>query len=381
MATKRPVVCVVTAHWGTSEDESTEVVRLLAGAIARNATVHVVHLDSTAFARGRYMDSVFSVHRLPLTNAAPKVAAVIKAALAAAGDDSPGSLTTAIRAFEGEVDGLMTTVAEVEAESVVLAGLPLPITAKDLADIGGTRLIVWPMLADLNSATEPRNLDLFALADAIGTLHPGEQQLLTELMSNAADKVVPLDISLTLNRSATEQGLFGVGWFGRYVLLIRQFPQNGPRFDQSVTHELLRSVLGDIAIAEVAGGRWRVSDFTNTAQLPVNPTRVNLWRLMAHAEFTVDLRPGTPFGREAIESMLFSSPPIVPENSSAHAHVLQANGGLWYNSPGELLDLANCLIDDEHLRSNFRDNGFAYAKGHHEQMEDFVERTRRLILG
>jgi hypothetical protein len=163
--------------------------------------------------------------------------------------------------------------------------------------------------------------------------------------------------------------------------VIRQFPSDGARFDRSVTHELLRSVLGDIAVAEVDGRKWRVSDFINTAVLPVNPNRVNLWRLMAHATFTVDLRPPGPFGREAIESMLFSSPPLVAEGSAAHAHVLAANGGLWYRNAGEALDLATTLIDDDDLRSSLAGNGYRYAAEHHEQMALFVTRTNALVLG
>jgi hypothetical protein len=153
--------------------------------------------------------------------------------------------------------------------------------------------------------------------------------------------------------------------------LIRRFPASAPRFERAVTHELLRSVLGDIAIAEVDGAKWRVTDFINTAQLPVNPTRVNLWRLMAHAQFTVDLRPPGPFGREALESMLFSSPPIVEA----------ANGGLWYRTPGEVLDLASTLIDDNGLLSRLRSDGLHYSVSHHEDMAAFVARTNAMVLG
>lgn len=343
--------------------------------------VHVIHLDRDATTNETGLDSIFTVHRLPLINASPKIASVMRAALAVAGNDAPRSLANAVHGFAGEVDGFVETIRRIEPESIVLAGLPLPIHAGELESLGAMRLVVWPMLADLATATDARNLELFNLADVVASLHPGEHRRLSDVTSKSASQLVPLDVSLTLNRSATEQGLFGVGWFGRYALLIRQFPQSGPRFDRSITHELLRSVLGDIAIAEVDGGRWRVSDFGNTAHLPVNPTRVNLWRLMAHAEFTVDLRPGTSFGREAIESMLFSSPPIVPEGSAAHAHVEAANGGLWYASAGEILDLANCLLDDEALRTKLRENGASYSRTHHEQMDDFVERMRRIVLG
>jgi hypothetical protein len=237
------------------------------------------------------------------------------------------------------------------------------------------------MLPDLALLEDERVSAMLRRADAIGSLHPGEQAALARRYPSKADSIAPLDVALTLNRSATEQGLFGVGWFGRYALVLRQFPSSAARFDRAVTHELLRSVLGDIAIAEVDGSKWRVSDYINTAILPVNPNRVNLWRLMAHAVFTVDLRPPGPFGREAIESMLFSSPPIVPEGSAAHAHAEKANGGLWYRNPGEVLDLASLLIDDDDLRTELAGNGLEYATRHHEAMAEFVTRTNTLVLG
>ena len=106
MSDSRPVVCLVTTHWGNSEDETTEVVRLLAGAIARSAVVHVVHLDRNSTGPATAMDSVFFVHRLPLLHASPKVAAVVRAALAISNGDPSRSLTTAMHAFEGEVDNI-----------------------------------------------------------------------------------------------------------------------------------------------------------------------------------------------------------------------------------------------------------------------------------
>lgn len=378
---ERPVVAIVTRYWGGSEDEPTEVLRLLAGAVARNAKVHVVHLDGSATVASIERDSVFVVHHLPLRGAAPEVVSVLRGAIALSGRAMPSALATTARALEGQPEGLIGTLREIDASTVVLAGLPIPGIAELMDTLAARRLVLWPMLNDLDQAADSTIKALLARADAIGTLHPGEQQALATIIPERRAKVRPLDIALTLNRSATEQGLFGVGWFGRYVLVIRRFPKGGARFDRSVTHELVRSVLGDIAVAEVDGTRWRVSDFGNTAQLPVNPTRVNLWRLMAHAEFTLDLRPATPFGREAIESILFSSPPIVPEGSAAHAHVEQANGGLWYRTPGELLDLSSTLLDSPDLLRALRSDGLRYASEHHEKMDDFVSRTRELVLG
>jgi hypothetical protein len=341
--------------------------------------VHIAHLDRSATVATDELDSVFQVHKVPVIGAAPHVGAVLRGALAAAHATTPRSLLLQAQALEGRAVGLEETLKTIGADSIVVAGLPLPHGAERIGNFA-PRLVLWPLAAEIAS-DDACGLALVARADTIGTLSPGEQSRFELNFSDKSAVTSPLDIALTLNRSATEQGLFGVGWFGRYVLVIRRFPQSGPRFERSVTHELLRSVLGDIAVAEVDGSRWRVSDFANTAQLPVNPTRVNLWRLMAHAEFMVDLRPPTAFGREAIESMLFSSPPIVPEGSAAHFHVQAANGGLWYQTPGEVLDLASALIDEPTLLERLRADGMRYASAHHEQMPDFVERLARLVLG
>jgi hypothetical protein len=344
--------------------------------------VEVVFLDGATHTPMTTLDSVFRVHHLPLLGAKPLAGSLLRGALRAAGATAtPPSLIGYAHLLDGTVTGLGTLLAELAPSSIVLAGLPAPFDVDELSGVRDARVVAWPLLADLELMKDGRVSELLNRADAIGSLHPGEHAALLAAMPDRASAITPLEVALTLNRPATEQGLFGVSWFGRYVLVIRQFPSDGARFDSSVSHELLRSVLGDVAVAEVDGRKWRVSDFINTAVLPVNPNRVNLWRLMAHATFTVDLRPPGPFGREAVESMLFSSPPIVAEGSAAHAHVLAANGGLWYRNAGEVLDLASTLIDDDDLCSALAANGLRYASEHHEQMATFVTRTNALVLG
>jgi hypothetical protein len=379
---KRPVVCIVTTHWGTNERESTEVVRLLAGAVASAANVEVIYLDDAALAATTSLDSVFRVHHLPLVGARLLTGSLLRGSLRAAGaTTTPASLLEMTGELAGTVHGVAQLLLEIAPDSVVVAGLPLPRSVYDDLALTTARIVIWPLLADPVLIGDTTLAALLDSAEAIGSLHPGEQAALSAALPDRASRIRPLDVALTLNRSATEHGLFGVTWFGEYVLLIRRFPASAPRFDRAVTHELLRAVLGDIAIAEVDGAKWRVTDFVNTASLPVNPTRVNLWRLMAHAQFTVDLRPPGPFGREALESMLFSSPPIVPEGSAAHAHVEAADGGLWYRNPGEVLDLASTLIDDDGLLARLRSNGLRYSVAHHEEMAAFVARTNALVLG
>jgi len=173
---------------------------------------------------------------------------------------------------------------------------------------------------------------------------------------------------------------FGVRWFGRYVLSIRDFPPGGARYVRSVTHEVLRSVVGRVSVAEVDGEQWRISDRENTLELPVSPSRVNLWRLMAHAVATIDLRPPGPFGRETIESMLLGTPVVVPDASAAMEHAAAADGGLWYRDVGELFDATRVLMYRP-VRDRLAAQGRAYADAKHGQVDDFVARVGRIVLG
>jgi hypothetical protein len=141
---------------------------------------------------------------------------------------------------------------------------------------------------------------------------------------------------------------------------------------------VLRGALGRVAVAEVDGTKWRISDAENTAELPVNPTRVNLWRLMANGLMTVDVRPAELFGREAIESMMLGTPVLVPDGSAAKAHVAAADGGLWYRDLGEILDAARAM-SAEPTRLALGRQGRQYAEARHGDMDGFVARMGALI--
>ena len=223
-------------------------------------------------------------------------------------------------------------------------------------------------------ATWPRR------ADVVAAIHPGEERRCVQARRFGAGSSA-LDVALPVNRSATTQGLFGVGWFGSYAVLIRRFPADGGRYGRSITHDVLRGALGKLAVAEVDGSKWRISDAENTAELPVNPTRVNLWRLMANGIMTVDVRPPDLFGREAIESMLLGTPVVVPDDSAAKEHVAAANGGVWYRDLGEALDLRGRAVRRTGPGPGLGRQGRSYAEEHHGNMAGFVDRLGEVIVG
>jgi hypothetical protein len=184
----------------------------------------------------------------------------------------------------------------------------------------------------------------------------------------------------SINRGAPPNRLFGVRFFGTYVLSLREFPPGGPRWERSVTHDVLRSTVGKVSVAEIDGDTWRISDKDNTLLLPVSPSRVNLWRLMAHAVATVDQRPAGPIGRESIESMLLGTPVVVPDHGAAQEHAADAGGGLWYADAGELIDEVR-VLSDRRLRRPFSRQGREWAERTHGRMDEFVDRAAALVLG
>ena len=56
-------------------------------------------------------------------------------------------------------------------------------------------------------------------------------------------------------------------------------------------------------------------------------TRMDLWRLVAHANVCIDLRPGSYIARECVEALRFGTPIIVPECAGpAVVHAREGGG-------------------------------------------------------
>ncbi len=379
---QREPVALISAYWGEGAEESTVVTRLVAGALARNATVNILHFVAPTEAGEPIADSVFLVHKLALQGARPLRAAMMRAALRQ--NDTirpvPEALASELEALEGRAFGVPETLAKLSPKLIVLAGHHQPFSLDALGRRASARprVLFLPLCSDLEQLKDARIARIVESADAIGSANPAEHGALASLFPDRRADLFPLELGLNLNRSAAAQGLFGVRFFGRYVLLIRSFPPGGPRYARTLTHELLRSVLGEVSVAEVDGDKWRIADVENTLELPVNPTRVNLWRLMAHALFTIDLRPQGPLGRETLESMLLGTPVIVPEASAASAHAQASSGGLWYRDLGELLDQARALMDDR-LREQLAAQAAQYARVTHGDMDKFVRSMAELV--
>ncbi|HUY06197.1 MAG TPA: hypothetical protein VMU99_02915 [Acidimicrobiales bacterium] len=405
MASPRPRghVAIITPMWGEDETESIAVIRLVAGALARHFNIDVIHLDQSALAPGTYRDSVFDVHRFPAVLPDRQQESLLRVALGIdrSPNPLPDPLTTLIEERASVRGNLNAFIDDLAPQAIILIGSAHPYDLDALCSTRHPRIIFMPLGERILSFND-RSIDtIMHIADLVIASDPGELSRLQQAFPGRAKSIVPLDLALSVNRAATSDTLFGVRFFQPFVLMIRRFGGDERVCRQRVTHAIVTSVAGPverdqinqedwrttdemipevlpISVAEVDGGSWKLSDNVNMLPLPVNPSRVNLWRLMAHALFTIDLRPATAFGREAIESMMFDSPVIVPDDSAAKEHVEAANGGLWYRNNGELLDAVRVLTDRS-IREQLARNGRAYVTRHHSDLDAFVERIGRIV--
>jgi hypothetical protein len=377
----RPAVVIVTSHWGEPPIESVGVTRLVAGALARHADVTVVHLTDRA--HGRHADSVFDVRPVVLMGAQPARASLLRAAIGAGEQTAevPRAALTLLREYEGEAPGVAQVLDEVAPRAIVLVGSYQP---WDLAALGRrgssrSRIVAVPFCSDPDLA--PGDLSrMIDAADVIGTIHPDEPDAIARVDPGRATDVVPIELAFSSNIHVRSGPLAGLGRFGRYVLLVRNWPSGTPRVARPVTREVLREVLGRITVVEVDGMRWWASNKRDALPLQVNYNRVNFSRLVAHASLTVDVRPQGPVGRLAVESMLYGVPALVPDETAAKAHVAAANGGLWYGDVGELFDGAR-VIARTRLGKILGKQAERYARAKHGDINAFVARTAELVLG
>ena len=327
---------------------------------------------------------MFSVHRVPLYRSERRRARLLQAALAAhdGGYRLPEIGAHVLQGLQGVAPDAPRLIERLAPDAVLLAGSEQPYNLEVLGrpgQGGRPRVVVLPMAGDVRFLRSPMVQRLLVHADTVAAVHPGEERALS-LAPDPSPEVVPLNLALSVNRGSAEHRLFGVRAFGRYVVLLRRFPAGGPRFERSITHEVLREIVAPMSVAEVDGVRWRITDATQTLDLPVGPSRVNFWRLLAHAAAVVDLRPPGPVGREAIEAMMLGVPALVPDGSAAMEHVAAGSGGLWYASYRELAAELEALRD-EGLRRSLAAAGQAYAESRHGDLTRFVESMEELVLG
>ena len=107
-------------------------------------------------------------------------------------------------------------------------------------------------------------------------------------------------------------------------------------------------------------------------------TRMDLWRLVAHAGVCVDLDPGAYLARECVEALRFGTPIVVPEDSGPAAVHARAGGASTFGDPGELIDAVE-EMRSEGIRASASDEGRRYADSRFGDPGALVTRMRTLL--
>lgn len=107
-------------------------------------------------------------------------------------------------------------------------------------------------------------------------------------------------------------------------------------------------------------------------------TRMDLWRLVAHANVCIDLAPGPYIARECVEALRFGTPIIVPEHSGPAAVHARSGGGSTFGDPGELIVAAEKMRSEAN-RSAASDAGRRYADARFGDAGALVTRLRTLL--
>jgi hypothetical protein len=102
--------------------------------------------------------------------------------------------------------------------------------------------------------------------------------------------------------------------------------------------------------------------------------QMDLWRLMAWARCTVDLRPDPLLGYRSLESMLLATPIVVPEHGRAHQHAASSDGGLWYTDAAGLIGCVEALLEGDTGR-RLGEQGRRYASEEYGSPSRFVEKV------
>ena len=224
-----------------------------------------------------------------------------------------------------------------------------------------------PDIADLLGRTGATGV--FFLSATEGSVKPGWQHLELVVRSH------PIGVHVPVNHLAERHRHHGFG-FTDYLLVLSD--RSGDQAEPPQAAAWLSSAFNDadvVVVEDAVASAWKGRSLRG--RVPVD-TRMDLWRLVAHAKVCVDLAPGPFLARECVEALRFGTPIIVPERSGPATVHAQASGGSTFGDPGELVTAVGAF-ESESTRSATSLSGRLYADGLYGDPAAFVARMRELV--
>ncbi len=265
-----------------------------------------------------------------------------------------------------------------------------PDGAFDLEGLGETGELHWPgeisgshtvvvddltsEIAALLSRVGPRAvLYLTASSD----VHPPSWRPLHLVDTGSGSTQPSVNLHIPVNPLAELHRHHGFGFTG-YQLVLSDRRDCGNEEGPPPAVAWLSSAFHDadvLVVEDAVASAWRGGALRGRVNVD---TRMDLWRLVAHANVCIDLGPGPYIARECIEALRFGTPIIVPEHSGpAWVHARQG-GSSTFGDPGQLL-AAVAEMRNEANRSAASDAGRRYADAHFGDAGALVTRLRAVL--
>ncbi len=372
----RPLIAVLTTRWESKTEEGWAT-RQVAGALACAADVHVI--TPQGHTPVQRTDSVFTVHEMgtPSGAAAEIRRDLLIEAISETRSEVSGRLLPEFgRLLDRDLlecwKGASDLIAGLHPDLVVIAGHQL-VGAVDAVDRVAPELpvVLIALGSDLDSLSFPHFARVFDRAQAVLAITETERRAILDHHGGPA-RVHRIGAPLAANPSALNEPNT---WVGKtdYVFVITGAKTHAD--EETVTlARLIRLRFPDNPVAISATdalSAWHQGRLGEG--WPVERSS-DLTRLMAWARVVVDLRPGPLFGRRGVDSLLYGTPIIVPGNSRAREHAELGGGGLWFDTPGELVWCVEAMLDPE-VRTVFSTQGRAYAEAAYGSTDGFIERV------
>jgi hypothetical protein len=255
--------------------------------------------------------------------------------------------------------------------------------AFDLEGMGPLGELAWP--AGLSTETTVIVDDLTAeVAALLARVDPQAVQFLSDTVgtANQAWRRLPLvgggdpvGVHVPVNRLAEQHRHHGFG-FTDYLLVLSD--RTGAHEQPPAAAAWLSAAFSkaDVVVLEDAvASAWKGRALRGKVTVD---TRMDLWRLLAHANVCIDLAPGAHIARECVEALRFGTPVIVPDHHGPGAVHAQSSGGATFQDASELLGAAASFQNEAH-RAEVSAAGRLYADRHYGDSAALVRRLRDLV--
>jgi hypothetical protein len=225
-----------------------------------------------------------------------------------------------------------------------------------------------PEIASLLRNASVRPPSVWFLAAAGGAPDPGWHPLPV-----AGDESV--GVYVPVNPMAERHRHHGFGFTGYHLVLSgRTAAQDEPPPEVA----WLSAAFPDehvVLVEQAVASAWRARALRGRVSVD---TRMDLWRMLAHAAVCVDLGPGDLVARECIEALRLGTPVVAPAGGTPVAALADAGAAATYGDAGELVDAVGALRDAP-TRQAASERGRRHADAQHGDPTRSVERLRQLL--